>query len=72
VVQPAQLLQAVVVDPARHVFERVSEEMHVAALIGCLCQNLAQRCPQAGMIIGYDNSTPCRPRALSPSRISDR
>jgi hypothetical protein len=31
VVQPTQLLQAVVVDPARHVVERIPEEMHVAA-----------------------------------------
>ena len=28
--------------------------MHIAPLIGCLRQNLAQRCPQAGMIVGHD------------------
>src|SRR5438874_7525915 len=43
--QPAQLLQAVVIDPARHVVERVTKKMHVAALISRLRQNLAQRCP---------------------------
>ena len=30
-VQPAQLLQAVVVPLARHVIQRVAQEMHVAA-----------------------------------------
>ena len=52
--QPAQLLQAVVVDPARHVVARVPQEMHVAALIGRLRQNFAQRRPQTGMIVGDD------------------
>ena len=42
VVEPAQLLQAVVVDLARHVVERVAQEMHVAALLGRLRQNLAR------------------------------
>ena len=54
IVQPAQLLQTVVVDPARDVVERVAQEMHVAALIGRLRENLAQCCPQAGMIVGHD------------------
>jgi hypothetical protein len=44
--------------------------MHVAALIGRLRQNLAQRCPQAGVSSVTTNSTPCRPRAFSPSKKS--
>src|SRR5438270_6117685 len=52
--QPAQLLQAVVADLARHVVERVGQEIHVAALIGGFRQSLAQRRPEAGVIIGED------------------
>jgi hypothetical protein len=39
VVKPTQLLQAVVVDPAWHVIERVTQKMDVAALIGRLRHN---------------------------------
>src|SRR5580704_4318796 len=66
--QPAQLLQAVVVDPAWHVVERVAREMHVAALIGCLRQNLAQRCPQAGMIVGHDEFAAVQTARLQPQQ----
>jgi hypothetical protein len=44
--QPAQLLQTVVVDPARDVVERVAQKMDVATLIGRLRQSFAQRCLQ--------------------------
>ena len=54
VIQPAQLLQAVVVDPARHVVECIPQEMHIAALIGRLRESLAQCRPQTGMIVGDD------------------
>jgi hypothetical protein len=37
-----------------HDLKRVAQKMDVAALIGRLRQNFAQRCPQAGMIIGHD------------------
>jgi hypothetical protein len=70
--QPAQLLQAVVVDPARHVVERVSEEMHLAALIGRLRHNLAQRCPQAGMIIGHDEFDAVQTARLEPQQAIGR
>lgn len=32
VVHPAQLQQAIFIDPARHIIERISEEVHIAAL----------------------------------------
>ena len=41
IIKPAQFLQAVIVDAARHIVERIPEEMYVAALIGRLRQNLA-------------------------------
>src|SRR6266404_4780361 len=67
-IQPAQLLQTVVVDPARDVVERVAQKMHVAALIGRLHQNLAQRCPQAGMIIGHDELDAVQTARLQPQQ----
>ena len=45
VVDPAQLLQAIVVDLARQVVERVAQEVHVAALPRRLRQHLADRLP---------------------------
>src|ERR1700741_74727 len=50
--EPAQLLQAVVIDPARHVVECVSQEVHIATLVSRLRQNLAQRGPQPRVIVG--------------------
>ena len=47
-------MPAVVVDPARHVVERITQKMHVAALISRLRQNLAQNRPEAGVIVGDD------------------
>src|SRR5215472_16895456 len=58
IVQPAQLLQTVVVDPARHVVERVAQKMHIAALVSRFRKNLAQRCPQAGVIVGDVQTRP--------------
>src|SRR5215472_2732983 len=43
IIEPTQLLQAVVIDATWHVVERVAQKMHVAALIGRLRQSLAQR-----------------------------
>ncbi len=51
-VQPAQLLQAVVVPLARHVIQRVAQEMHVAALPDRLRENLLDRPPQPRVIVG--------------------
>src|SRR5262249_60665990 len=66
IVQPAQLLQTVVVDPARHVVERVAQKMHIAALVSRFRQNLAQRCPQAGVIVGDDKLDPMETARLQP------
>jgi hypothetical protein len=72
IVQPAQFLYAVVVAPARHVVEGVAQEPHIAALIGRLGQNLAQRHPQPAWSSATTNSTPSRPCAFSASRKSRR
>ncbi len=66
--QPAQLLQAVVVDPARHVVERVPEEMHVAALIGRFGESLAQCRPETGVIIGDDEFDAVQTTRLEPEQ----
>ena len=72
VVEPAQLLQAVVVGLARQVVEGVPEEVDVAALEGGLGQDLADGGPQAGVIVGDDEldavqAAPPAGRAGSPS-----
>jgi hypothetical protein len=66
--QPTQLLQAVIVNPARHVVERVAQKMHVAALVGRLRRYLAQRCPQAGMIVGHDKLHAVQTARLEPEQ----
>ena len=48
--------------------ERVAQEMHVAALIGRLRQNLAQGCPQAGMIVGHDKFDAMQTTGLQPEQ----
>ena len=48
--------------------ERVAQEMHVAALIGRLCENLAQCCPQAGMIVGHDKFDAMQTTGLQPQQ----
>src|ERR1700760_1355542 len=48
--------------------ERVSEEMHVAALISRLRQNLAQRRPQAGVIVGDDKFDAVQTARLEPKQ----
>ena len=49
--------------------ERVSEEMHIAALVSGLRKNLAQRRSEAGVIVGDDKfdamQTAFRPRRKS-------
>lgn len=52
VVEPAQFLQAVVAVLPRQMIERVPEEVHVAALPGGFGDHLADRCHQAGVIVG--------------------
>src|SRR6516165_4936286 len=54
VVKPAQFLQAVVIDPARHVIERVPQKMHVAALPGGLREHFTNRRLQPLMMVGDD------------------
>jgi hypothetical protein len=68
VIERAQLLEVVVVDLARHVAERVSEEMDIAALIGRLRHNLAQRRPEAGVIVGHNELDAMQTARLEPSR----
>src|SRR4029077_18665782 len=52
----------------RHVIERGGQEMHVAALIGRLRENLAQCCPQAGMIVGHDKFDAMQTTGLQPEQ----
>jgi hypothetical protein len=66
VVQPGQLAQAVVVDPARHVVERVPQEVHVTALICRLRESLAQCRPEAGVIVGDDKLDAVQTVGLQP------
>lgn len=54
VVEPAQFLQAVVAGLARQVVEGVAEEVNVAALVGGLGQDLADRGAKAGVVVGDD------------------
>src|SRR3546814_3455400 len=54
VVEPAQFLQAVVVGLPWQVFERVPQDVQVAALVCGAGQHLAVRRAQAGMIVGDD------------------
>lgn len=51
VVEPAQLLQAIVAVLSLQVIERVPEEVHVAALPGGFGDHLADRRDQAGMVV---------------------
>ena len=54
VIEPAQLLQAVVVGLARKMVQGVSEEVHVASLHGRLREDLADGRAKAGVIVGDD------------------
>jgi hypothetical protein len=54
IVEPAQFLQAVVVHLARHVIERVPEEMHVAALPRHLGEHFPDRCLETLVVVGDD------------------
>src|SRR6516164_9749565 len=54
VVKPAQFLQTVVIDLARHVIERIPQKMHVAALPGRLGKHFTDRRLQPLMIVGDD------------------
>jgi hypothetical protein len=54
VVDPAQLLQAIVIGFAWQVVERVPQEMHVAALPGRFGKHFADGLLQTGMIVGND------------------
>src|SRR5690242_5645948 len=66
IVEPAQLLQTIVVDLARYIIERVSEEMHVAALPSGLGQDLADRLLQAGVIVRDNKLNPGQAARLQP------
>ena len=54
VVEPAQLLTAIVVGLAGHVVERVPQEVHVAALPDRLGQQLRHSPLQPGVVVGDD------------------
>lgn len=54
VVEPAELLQAVVAMLPRQVVKGVPEEVNVAALIGSLGEHLANGGPEAGVVVGDD------------------
>ena len=54
VIDPAQLLQAVVGELAWQMAEGVSEEVHIAALPDCTRQDLADRLPQTFVIVRDD------------------
>jgi len=54
VVKPAQPLQAVVIDLARHVIQRITQKMHVAALPGRLREHFTDRRLQPLKIVGDD------------------
>ena len=58
VVDPAQLLQTVVVRLARQVVQGVAQEVHVAALPGRFRQNLADRPLQTRVVVGHDELDP--------------
>jgi hypothetical protein len=68
IVEPAQFLLAFIVDAARYVVERVSQEMHVTALVGCLCQNLAQYRSKPGVIVGHDDLDAVQTARLEPEQ----
>jgi len=51
IINPAQLLQAIIVSFARQVVERIAQEVNVAALPDCLGQCFLNRPAQAGMIV---------------------
>jgi hypothetical protein len=52
--KPPHFQQAIVVDPARHVIQRVAQNMHVAALPDRLRKHLADRRLEPRMVIGDD------------------
>jgi hypothetical protein len=56
---------------ARHAKSRLLQQLHIAALIGRLCQNLAQRRSEAGVIVRHDKldtvqTTPLQRRQQIP------
>jgi hypothetical protein len=75
VVEPAQLLQAVVVGLARQMVQGVAEEVHIASLDGRLGQDLADGRAKAGAIERRRRTRSHEGRgdavrAESPSRMS--
>ena len=68
VVEPAQLLQAVVVGLARQVVERVAQEVHVAALPGRRGQDLADRPLQPLVVVRDHELHPVEPALLQPDQ----
>ena len=66
VVQPAQLAQAVVVDLAGHIVERVAQEVHVTALPCGLRQDLDDRLAEPGMVVGDHELDACEAALAQP------
>ncbi len=66
VIEPAELLAAVVVGLPRQVVEGIAEDVHVAALPHRLGQQLTDGALQSGMVVRDDELHPCRPRVFRP------
>ncbi len=66
VVEPAQLLAAIVVGFARQIVEDIAEEVHVAALPHGFGQQLAHGALQARVIVGDDKLHAVEPPRLQP------
>src|ERR1700730_10749807 len=67
-VEPAQLLQAVVVDLARYVVQGVAEEMDIAALPDGFRQNLTNRRLKSRMIVGDHQLHAVKPAHLESAQ----
>ena len=66
VIDPAQLVQAVIGDLARHVIKRIAQNMHLAALPHRTRPDLADCLLEALMVIGHDKLDPEQPTLFQP------
>src|ERR1700726_2610895 len=67
-VEPAQLLQAVVIDLARYVVQGVAKEMDIAALPDGYGQDLTNRCLKPRMIVGDHQLHAVKPARLESAQ----
>jgi hypothetical protein len=68
IVNPAQLLQTIVIDFARHIIELVAQKIDVTALPGGFRQNLADCRLETGMIVGDDKLDAKQPALFDPEQ----